>query len=89
MHLRRSLTAAALLGAVTVAQTRPVQAQSPLPSQEDPRIHEMVAAASAARVERDIRTLVAFGTRHTMGIPVTVHSLRAHGGRGDTLGQLR
>ena len=33
---------------------------------EDPRIHEVVAAVSAARMERDIRTLVAFGTRHTM-----------------------
>lgn len=26
----------------------------------------MVAGASAARIERDIRTLVGFGTRHTM-----------------------
>ena len=41
-------------------------AQSVVPSFEDPRIHEIVAGASAARIERDIRTLVAFGTRHTM-----------------------
>ena len=41
-------------------------AQSVVPSFEDPRIHEVVAGASAARIERDIRTLVAFGTRHTM-----------------------
>ena len=36
------------------------------PSFEDPRIHAIVAAASPERVERDIRTLVGFGTRHTM-----------------------
>lgn len=45
-------------------------AQSPspaiAPSFEDPRIHAVVAAASPERIERDIRTLVAFGTRHTM-----------------------
>ncbi len=45
-----------------VAQT----AATPIPSAEDPRIHDIVAAASAERIERDIRTLVAFGTRHTM-----------------------
>lgn len=36
------------------------------PRDEDARIREIVAASSAARVERDIRTLVGFGTRHTM-----------------------
>lgn len=43
-----------------------LSAQSPLPSSEDSRIHDLVASASAARIERDIRTLVGFGTRHTM-----------------------
>jgi Peptidase family M28 len=48
------------------------RAQAPVPpSQEDPRIHELVAAASAARIERDIRTLVGFGTRHTMSDTVS------------------
>lgn len=37
-----------------------------VPSGEDARIHEIVAAASPARIERDIRTLVGFGTRHTL-----------------------
>jgi hypothetical protein len=37
-----------------------------IPSGEEARIHEIVAAASPARVERDIRTLVGFGTRHTL-----------------------
>jgi hypothetical protein len=39
---------------------------SALPPADDPRIHEIVAAASAERVERDIRRLAAFGTRHTL-----------------------
>lgn len=68
---------AALLGTVTLALPLPAGAQSPLPSPEDPRIHEMVAAASAARIERDIRTLVGFGTRHTMSD--TVSSTRGIG----------
>lgn len=38
----------------------------PVPPTHDPRIHEVVAAASAARIEADIRRLAGFGTRHTM-----------------------
>jgi hypothetical protein len=41
-------------------------ATSASPGVEDPRIHEIVGAASSARVERDIRRLEAFGTRHTL-----------------------
>jgi hypothetical protein len=37
-----------------------------IPSLENPKIHEIVSAASASRIERDIRALVGFGTRHTM-----------------------
>jgi hypothetical protein len=37
-----------------------------VPSGEDARIHEIVRAASPDRIERDIRMLVSFGTRHTM-----------------------
>jgi Zn-dependent M28 family amino/carboxypeptidase len=33
---------------------------------DDPRIHEIVSAASPVRVERDIRRLADFGTRHTL-----------------------
>ncbi len=43
----------------------PLAAQR-VPPGEDPRIHEIVAAVSAARIEADIRTLVGFGTRHTL-----------------------
>ncbi len=35
------------------------------PPQADPRIHDIVASASAARVEADIQALAAFGTRNT------------------------
>ncbi len=62
----RARPATALLGMAIALFSSEAVAQSPLPSQEDPRIHEMVAAASAVRIERDIRTLVGFGTRHTM-----------------------
>jgi hypothetical protein len=37
-----------------------------VPPAEDARIHEIVAAVSAARLEGDVRRLVSFGTRHTM-----------------------
>jgi hypothetical protein len=41
-------------------------AQSPVPPPEDPRLHEIAASISAERVERDVRRLEAFGTRHTL-----------------------
>lgn len=37
-----------------------------IPSFEDARIHEIVAAVSAERIEQDVRALAAFGTRHTL-----------------------
>lgn len=52
--------------------TVPLSAQPPavpamlIPSSEDVRVHEIVSAASPERIERDIRTLVGFGTRHTL-----------------------
>ncbi|HEX7242484.1 MAG TPA: M28 family peptidase, partial [Longimicrobiaceae bacterium] len=36
------------------------------PADDDPRIREIVAAVSPARIERDIRILAGFGTRHTL-----------------------
>ena len=48
--------------------TAPVAAP---PSFEDPRIHDIVRAASAQRMEADIRKLVSFGTRHTMSDTVS------------------
>jgi hypothetical protein len=49
----------------------PVVPAGPVPPAADPRIHEIVGAASAARVEADIRRLAAFGTRHTMSDTVS------------------
>lgn len=37
-----------------------------VPSQELPMIHGLVKDVSAARIEKDIRKLVSFGTRHTL-----------------------
>ncbi len=63
-----TLLAATSLHAQSTAQAtaRSAAPATSLPSAEDPRIHDMVAASSAERIERDIRTLVGFGTRHTM-----------------------
>jgi hypothetical protein len=38
---------------------------------DDPRIHEIVRAASPGRIEADIRRLEAFGTRHTLSDTVS------------------
>lgn len=60
-----------------VAAPRPAApAPAPLatgvaPAGEDPRIHEIVGAVSAERLERDLRRLVSFGTRHTMSDTVS------------------
>src|SRR5688572_11084070 len=67
--LARALGALLLLPAPAAAQAprgAAAPTPAPVPSFEDPRVHEVVAGASAARIERDIRTLVGFGTRHTM-----------------------
>ncbi len=38
----------------------------PAPPSEQPLLHELVRAVSPERIERDVRTLVSFGTRHTL-----------------------
>ena len=58
----------AFVGTASALQAALAGAQAPatvIPSFEDPRIHAIVQAASPERIERDIRTLVGFGTRHT------------------------
>jgi len=76
-HHRPSLLALAVavtLPAAAAAQSAPSSAPAPAPAAptfEDPRIHEIVAAASAARIEADIRKLVSFGTRHTLSDTVS------------------
>ncbi|MFQ5703431.1 MAG: M28 family metallopeptidase [Gemmatimonadales bacterium] len=45
--------------------TTPLWSQS-VPGSDDPRIHDLVAAVSAARIQTDITKLVSFGTRSTL-----------------------
>ena len=56
-------------GGRATAPARPAAEQpaTPLvaPAAFDPRLYDIVAAPSAARLEADVRRLVAFGTRHT------------------------
>ncbi|HEY0995218.1 MAG TPA: HAD family acid phosphatase [Gemmatimonadaceae bacterium] len=63
-----ALTATILLAPARGRAQQPAPDRVPAvpPSQEDPRIHDVVASASPARIEADIRRLVAFGTRHTL-----------------------
>ncbi|MFL5580182.1 MAG: M28 family peptidase [Gemmatimonadaceae bacterium] len=53
------------------ATAAPDPAAGRAPSFEDARIHDVVATASAARIEADVRKLVSFGTRHTMSDTVS------------------
>jgi hypothetical protein len=58
----RPLLLAILLGAaLPVAVTA-----QPVPPARDARVSARVEEVSAARIERDVRTLVGFGTRHTL-----------------------
>ncbi len=70
MHRPGFRSAAALADALILALVVPVAraaAQSPTsPPDRDLRIRAMVDSVSAARMERDVRTLVDFGTRHTL-----------------------
>jgi hypothetical protein len=66
--LRSALLLVVVTASALAAQDRRPQV---VPSPEDPRIHAIVAAVSAERIERDIRTLVGFGTRHTLSDTVS------------------
>jgi len=45
--------------------------QSQLPYQEQTELHDIAKAVSAQRIEQDIKTLVSFGTRHTLSETVS------------------
>jgi Zn-dependent M28 family amino/carboxypeptidase len=64
---KRALTIVSLftLAAATPGLARQTGAPTPPPA-FDPRLHDIVAAVSPERIERDIRKLVSFGTRHTL-----------------------
>src|SRR3546814_9164108 len=60
MHRTLSELAAALCCATATAAT------DPAPPAEVAQLHDIAVAPSPARIEADIRTLVGFGTRHTL-----------------------
>ena len=70
--LRAAASASAVLLALAAA---PAAAQTSTPAQgpgsENPRIHEIVRAVQPARIERDVRALAGFGTRHTLSDTVS------------------
>jgi hypothetical protein len=56
-----------LLLAIFLSAVLPVAvAAQPVPPASDARVSALVEEVSAARIERDVRTLVGFGTRHTL-----------------------
>jgi hypothetical protein len=56
-----------LLLALLLAAALPAAAAAqPVPPSRDARVSALVEEVSAERIERDVRTLVAFGTRHTL-----------------------
>jgi Zn-dependent M28 family amino/carboxypeptidase len=61
---------AGLAAAPAPAQTAAAASQAP-PTGEDARIHAAVRAIQPARLERDVRALAAFGTRHTLSDTVS------------------
>ena len=61
-HAARFLPSLVLAGLIAL----PVCAQTAPPPASIPRLDAIGTAPSAANIERDIRTLVGFGTRHTL-----------------------
>ncbi|HEU4813706.1 MAG TPA: M28 family metallopeptidase [Xanthomonadaceae bacterium] len=55
----------ALAAAITAALASPA-AQAQVPPATKPELRDIATAPSAERIEADIRTLVSFGTRHTL-----------------------
>lgn len=53
-----------MLACLTLSTT--AFAQTGEPPGRDPRMYDLIEAVSAERIESDIRTLVGFGTRHTL-----------------------
>lgn len=74
LRTRTLLALLAFAPALAAAQQRPAPPQRPaaqpaapivVPPAADPRLYDIVAAPSAARLEADVRTLAGFGTRNT------------------------
>ncbi|NKB88091.1 MAG: M28 family peptidase [Acidobacteria bacterium] len=63
---RRRLLATSFATFILLFAQQPGVGAQQAPPAVDPRIYDLVDAVSADRIEADIRTLVGFGTRHTM-----------------------
>ena len=66
MSIVRPLALAVLPFVLLAGVASDADAQAGAPSFEDARIHAVIDSMSAQRIERDIRQLVSYGTRHTM-----------------------
>src|SRR5690625_749746 len=62
---RKAFLIAAALGLATAGAAF-AQVPTSVPPTADPRLYEIAEAPSPERIERDIQTLVGFGTRHTL-----------------------
>jgi Zn-dependent M28 family amino/carboxypeptidase len=71
VHRVPTITLAALLACAAGAQAQQTPATAHGPGGENPRIHEIVRAVQPARIERDVRALAGFGTRHTLSDTVS------------------
>jgi hypothetical protein len=60
------MLASQTMALLAIALTSASVAAEPAPSQEDMRLYTIASAPSAGRIEQDIKTLVGFGTRHTL-----------------------
>lgn len=49
----------------------PTHGQDTAPAALDPKMYDIIQAVSSQRIEKDIRTLVSFGTRHTLSDTVS------------------
>lgn len=77
--IRRLALLSVVAPCALLAQNAPPRSAAPslpqytgtVPSFEQPRVHQIVAAMSPQRIEQDIRKLVSFGTRHTLSDTVS------------------
>ncbi|AZG34177.1 MAG: M28 family peptidase [Shewanella psychromarinicola] len=61
-----SITGLLVLGAAALPAFAADKSSLVAPSQEDMRLYDIASAPQAKRIEQDLRTLVSFGTRHTL-----------------------
>ena len=68
--MRRTITLITIVVAAAIADPAAAQDRT-TPPERDLRIHAIIDSVSAERLERDVQTLVDFGTRHTLSDTVS------------------